>query len=216
MSAPDSGRPPVVIVGAGGHAKVVIELIRAEGAYRPIGCTDAGPGPDAVLGLPLLGDDTVLPTLLEQGVRHAFVALGGNALRLKIGRKVEALGFTLINAVSPRATLSASATIGRGVAIMAGAVINAEASIGDLAIINTNASVDHDGVIGEAAHIAPGCALAGNVRVGPLAFLGVGTSVIPGVVIGESAMIGAGAAVVRDVAAKTVAVGAPARPLVGR
>lgn len=220
MSAPPappaSALPPVVIVGAGGHAKVIVELIRAEGRYHPVGCTDSGAAAGGVLGLPWLGTDEALPALRAQGVRHAFVALGGNALRLKVARAVEALGFELVNALSPRAVLSPSARIGRGVAVMAGAVVNAEASVGDLAIINTNASVDHDCVIGEAAHVAPGCALAGNVRVGALAFLGAGTAVIPGITIGEGATVGAGAAVVRDVAAKTVAVGVPARPLVAR
>ena len=204
--------PPVIIVGAGGHAKVVIELFRAEGRYQPVGCTDTDPNRSTVLGVPVLGTDEALPPLRHQGVRHAFVALGNNGVRRKVGRAVEALGFELVNAISPRAVLSPSARLGRGVAIMAGAVINAEATIDDLVIINTNASVDHDCVVGEAAHIAPGCTLAGGVQVGALAFLGAGTVAIPGVAIGERATVGAGATVIRDVPANTVAVGVPAVP----
>ena len=206
-----SGLAPVVVVGAGGHAKVVIELIRAEGLYDVVALLDADATPRRVLGVEVVGDDDALPRLRADGMANAFIALGGNALRLKVAGRARGLGFDLVNAVSPAAVISPTARLGVGVAVMAGAVINAEARIEDLAIVNTNASIDHDCVLGEACHVAPGCALAGGVTVGRLAFLGIGTVAIPGVKIGEGAELGAGACVVKDIPAGVLARGVPAR-----
>ena len=139
LNASAPARAPVVVIGAGGHAKVVIELIRAQGLYDVMGCTDREPQQQDVVGAPILGGDDVLPDLYAQGVRHCFVALGDNALRRKVAAQVTALGFELVNAISPKAVVSPTARLGRGVAVMAGAVINADATIGDLAIVNTRA-----------------------------------------------------------------------------
>ncbi|MEO6376629.1 MAG: hexapeptide transferase, partial [Caulobacteraceae bacterium] len=135
-----SGLPPVVVVGAGGHAKVVIELIRAEGRYEVVALLDADTTPRQVLGVEVVGDDDALPRLRVDGIANAFIALGGNALRLKVGGRARAAGFELVNAISPMAVISPTARIGAGVAVMAGAVINAEARVEDFAIVNTNAS----------------------------------------------------------------------------
>jgi UDP-perosamine 4-acetyltransferase len=201
----------VVIIGTGGHAKVVIELIRAEGKYQIKGCTGLGEGGFVLGDVPILGTDSVLPDLLANGAEKAFVAIGDNHLRLRLLAKISEMGFELINAVSPDAVVSHSATLGRGIAIMAGAIINASAEIGDGAIINTNAAVDHDCRIGSGAHIGPGSALAGKVEVGRESFLGTGTCVIPGVRIGSRAIVGAGSVIVRDLPDDVTAMGVPAR-----
>ncbi|WP_269715379.1 acetyltransferase [Caulobacter sp. NIBR2454] len=201
---------PVIVLGAGGHAKVVIELLRASG-HEVFGVLDADPAPRAVVGAQVIGDDSMLESLKAQGVTCAFIAIGDNGLRLRLGRKAQKAGFTLVNAISPAATVSSSARLGVGIAIMAGAVINAETDVHDLAIINSGAVVDHDGLICEAAHVAPGCALAGDVTVGQRAFLGAGCSVIPGMKIGDDAVIGAGACVIREIPAGALAMGVPAR-----
>lgn len=204
---------PVVVIGAGGHAKVVIELIREAGDHEVCGLLDADPSPRQVLGVPVIGDDDVLPRLRSEGIAHAFVALGDNRLRVEIGRKAEAMGFSLVNAISRAAVLSPSVRLGAGVAVMAGAVVNAETCIEDMVVVNTNAGVDHDCLLGEGAHVGPGSALAGGVQIGRLAFLGVGTRTIPGVSIGEGAVIGAGACVVSDIPAYVLAYGSPARTI---
>lgn len=207
-----SERPKAIIIGAGGHAKVVIDLIRAAGIYDLIGLIDAKRD-DArrVNGAPVIGGDEDLTRLRSEGVAHAHVAIGDNRRRFDIGRRLASMGFTLANAISPAATIAPSVALGRGIAVMAGAVVNADSALDDLCILNTRASLDHDGSIGEGAHVAPGCALAGNVSIGRLAFLGVGTSVIPGVAIGEETVIGAGACVVRSIPPRSKAVGVPAR-----
>jgi UDP-perosamine 4-acetyltransferase len=201
----------VVIVGSGGHSKVVIELVRAEGKYQILGCTGLAEGGFVLGDVPILGKDAVLPAVLAQGVKSAFVAIGDNRLRVRLLTQVSEMGFELINAVSPNAVVSPSATLGRGIAIMAGAVINASTQIGDGAIINTNAGVDHDCCIGNGVHIGPGSALAGNVEVGRESFLGIATCVLPGVRIGSRAVIAAGSVVIRDIPDDVTAMGVPAR-----
>jgi UDP-perosamine 4-acetyltransferase len=201
----------VVVVGAGGHAKVAIEALRFSG-WHVVGCTDFDPSPRTVVGARLLGGDELLPSLRDQGVQFAFVALGNNKVRQTKSDELLELGYELPAAIGPNAAVSQTAKIGRGVAIFGGAVINAEATIGDFAIVNTNASIDHDCVIGTAAHVAPGSALAGCVEVGDRTFLGAGTTVIPGVKIGKDGMVGAGSVVVRNLPDRVLAVGVPARP----
>ncbi len=205
----------VVIIGGGGHAKVVIESLRACGK-TVAAIVDADPTPREVLGVPVIGDDLALPDLKGQGFSELFVALGSNRLRQKLGDKARALGFTLVNAIHPSAVISPSVRIGEGVAIMAGVVINADSRIGDLAIINTGAVVDHDCDLGAACHLGPASALAGGATVGERAFLGVGARVIPGVVIGADTTVGAGGVVVRDLPDAVLAVGVPAQVKEGK
>jgi len=200
----------VVIVGGGGHAKVVIESLRAAGE-TVAAIVDADPTPREVLGVPVVGDDLALAGLRAQGLERLFVAIGDNVLRQKLGRRARDHGFRLVNAVHPSAVISSSASLGLGVAVMAGAAINAESQIDDLAIVNTGAVVDHDCRLGAACHLGPAAALAGGVTLGERAFLGVGARAIPGVTIGADAVVGAGGVVVRDLPDGVLAVGVPAK-----
>jgi UDP-perosamine 4-acetyltransferase len=203
---------PLVIVGAGGHAKVVIDIFRAHAAaFRLVGVTDADPRAREVNGAPVLGDDAQLAELRRQGVAFAFVALGDNARRADLAARVIGLGFRLANAVSPGALVSPSATLGVGVAVMAGAVINAEAVVGDGAIVNSGAVLEHDTRIGRFAHLGPNSTVAGRAQVGDRTLIGAGATVIPGVRIGSDVVVGAGAVVVTALESGVVAVGAPAR-----
>ncbi|MDF3081842.1 acetyltransferase [Burkholderia sola] len=202
----------IVVVGAGGHAKVCIELLHAAGE-RVAYCIGGADSPEKCLGVPVLKGDENLETLRREGYARVFIAIGANKLRDRLATLALHHGYTLVNAISPLATISPSATIGSGVAIMAGAVINAEANIGDLSIVNTGATIDHDCRIGRAVHVAPQSALAGNVVVGNYTFLGIGTKVIPEIVIGERAIIGAGGVVVSDISDGCTAVGVPAKQI---
>lgn len=201
----------VIVIGAGGHAKVIIEILRETPDWRLVGCLSRQPAGETVSTLTVLGGDEDLPLWLAKGVRHAFVAIGDNATRARVATAAGALGFRLINAVSTHAVVSPSAVLGNGVAVMGGVVINAESKIGDGSIVNTGATVDHDCRIGAYCHVAPGTHLAGGVTLGEGVFLGIGGSIIPRVTIGEWTTVGAGAVVTRDIPARAFATGVPAR-----
>jgi len=204
---PKSG---VIVIGASGHAKVCIEILRASGFFVDY-CVGQDGSPETCLGIPVLTGDEHLASLAGRGYSKIFLAIGTNRTRERLAAVAMELGYELLNAISPHAVVSPSAKLGRGIAVMPGAVIQAEAAVEDLAIINTGSTVDHDCEIGKAAHLGPRCALAGNVVVGPRCLLGTGTVVIPGVVIGSDAVIGAGGVVISDIPAGATAVGVPAR-----
>lgn len=205
--------PPLVVVGAGGHAKVVVEVARAENRFSIVGLIDPRPPGARVLGVPVLGGDEALPRLRAEGIAWAFVALGSNTARERIGNGLRAAGFRLATLAHPSAAVMPSARVGEGVVVMARVVVSAEARVDDLAILNTGAVVEHDNLIGAAAHVAPLAALAGNVRVGARALIGVGSAIRPGITVGEDAVVGAGSAVVADVPAGATVGGVPARAL---
>lgn len=202
----------VIVVGAGGHAKVCIESIQAMGLHVAY-CVGTDPSIRQCIGVEVLLGDEQLAILRSKGYSRIFIAVGSNQLRQKLSTKVKELGYILVNAIHPHALISPTAFIGSGVAVMAGAIVNADCIIRDLVIINTGAAVDHDCQIGYAAHVAPHCALAGNVTVGDQAFLGVGTKVIPEMMIGEKAVLGAGSVVVSHILADAVYVGVPAKQI---
>ncbi len=203
----------MIIVGAGGHAAVVIEAVRAMACFTLVGIVDPRPEAPYVLGLPVVGDDECLPNLRAQGVNFAVVSLGSNILRQRLGVLLHSQGFNLPTIVHPSALVSPSASIGNGSVVMARAVIGARARVGAFVIINTGAIIDHDNDISAAAHVAPGVALAGNVMIGERSLIGIGSAVRPGIRIGADAMVGAGSAVVADVPDGATVGGVPARPL---
>lgn len=212
---PMKTKEKVIIVGSAGHAKAIIDIIRSSGQYKVAGYTS----PEQrlpLLGAPYLGQDAQLSDLYDSGISKIFLALGDNKRRLALTKTIKAIGFELINVISPGAYVSPSVKLGSGIAVMPGAVINPDSVIGDLTIINTGATVDHDCLIEPACHIAPGCNLAGNVKLGEGVFLGIGCKVIPKIQIGSWAVVGAGAVVIRDLPANCVAVGVPAKIVKGK
>ncbi len=202
-----------VIIGAGGHGKVVLDILRAMGTLRPVGFVDADVSlaGSTIGGLPVLGPVNLLPKLKLQKVKAAIIAIGDNAIRRTYAARVLEHGFQLINAIHPSAVVSPSAKIGMNVVIAANVVICAEAEIADSVIVNTAAVVEHECVVGEGVHICPTAALAGRVTVESGAFIGIGAKVIQCRSIGADAIVGAGAVVITDVPAGATVVGVPAR-----
>jgi UDP-perosamine 4-acetyltransferase len=205
----------VVILGAGGHGKVVLDIVRCAGQYRVCGFLDADTtlADSQISGVDVIGQMNLLPKLKHQKIRGAIVAIGDNRIRANYAARVLEAGLELINAVHPSAVVSATASIGRNVVIAAGAIVCADAILSDSVIANTACVIDHEVEIGEASHICPGALLAGRVRVGRGAFVGLGAKVLPCLTIGDGAIVGAGATVISDVVASATVVGIPARPL---
>ena len=203
-------------IGAGGHAKVVVEIIQLVGQYQIAGLLDSDEKKlgSLVCGVKVLGDDSLLPQLFSKGMRHAFMSLGGlgsSSLRQELYEHARALGFEMISAVHPQAVVSRFARLGIGSTIMAAAVINPGTMIGENVIINSGAIVDHDCVIGDHVHVASGACLSGGVMVGGGSHIGAGAVVRQGISIGENSTVGAGAVVVRNVPDNVTVVGVPAR-----
>jgi sugar O-acyltransferase (sialic acid O-acetyltransferase NeuD family) len=206
---------PVIGFGAGGHAKVVIEILRSMREYELVGLLDMRIERGSnVLGVEVLGDDSMMAELKQRGIEHAFIGVGtvGDAQsRRELYEKVVSFGFQIVTAIHAAAIVSLTAQIGAGPTIMAGAIVNANAVIGDNVIVNTAAIVEHDCVIGDHVHIATGARLAGGVHVGSGAHIGIGAVVRQEIKIGEGAIVGAGAVVVRDVPPGTTVIGVPAK-----
>jgi UDP-perosamine 4-acetyltransferase len=208
----------VVGIGAGGHAKVIIDILSHSPRVQVVGLVELATRlfSETIEGSLILGDDDLLPQLLAEGVGFAFLGIGGvgnNLPRAEAYDRILKLGFDLITAIHPRAVVARSAKLGRGVSIMAGVVVNSAAVIGDNVILNSQCTVEHDCVIGDHVHIAPGATLSGAVQVGRFSHIGTGASVRQGVRIGERVVVGVGSVVIDDVPDGMVVVGAPARPL---
>ena len=196
----------LTVIGAGGHAKVVISTARAAGWHVGMAFDDdpAKIGGE-VLGVPVVGP---VSEVLNADVGVAVLACGGNRVRARLAGEFD---FDWVSIVHPAATVHDSVEIAAGAVIFAGAVVQPDAIVGKHAIVNTGATIDHDGVIGPFAHIAPGANLAGEVDIREGAFVGIGAAVIVGCSIGAWAVLGAGAVATTDVAAGVTAVGVPAR-----
>ncbi|NKE44566.1 acetyltransferase [Roseomonas frigidaquae] len=208
---PASG--PVLVIGAGGHALVVIEALRASG--RAIaGLLDDGPGAGGlVLGCARLGGTDLLQALRAQGLAEAAVAIGDNATRAALGARCEAAGFTLPALVHPAALVSPSATLGAGCQVMARAVLGPLARLGRLVLVNTGAIVEHECQLGEAAHLGPGAVLCGGVKLGARTLVAAGAVVRPAVTLGADVLVAPGAAVTGPVPDGARLGGVPARPM---
>lgn len=203
----------VLVIGAGGHARVCIDVLDGIG-ISVVGCLSRDGLPTGVLPVPVLGPDSELEGRISAGQREVFIAVGDNRTRLGVWNRAMGAGAHLVSAVAPSATCSRWATLGGGTILMPGAIVSAGAELGHAVIVNTNASIDHDCVIGDGVHVAPGVAIAGGVRIDRGAFVGVGASIVPGVHVGEYATIGAGAVVLDDVEPGATVAGVPARPIV--
>jgi len=185
----------VCVVGAGGHAKVVISALQARG-WEVLAAYDDDPAKLGTLvrGVPVRGR---LADLRDEPATRAVAAIGDNAARRGV---VERFGrVEWVSVVHPAAWVDPSAKVGPGTVVFAGAVIQAEAAVGAHVIVNTGATIDHECRVGDYAHVAPGALLSGGVRVGQGALLGTGSSFSPRISIGQWARIGVGAVLVADV-----------------
>lgn len=201
----------VVLLGAGGHARVLAEALGERGV-RVRGFIAPSADGSRLGDVPWLGDDTTLGDLGAVLLVNGVGSTGSLDRRTALHAAGLAAGLEFATVVHPTAVVAPSAVLGAGAQVLSGAIVGPGARIGADAIVNTGAIVDHDSVVGEHSHIATAAALAGDVVVGRGAHIGLGARVLQGVRVGSSSVIGAGAVVLRDVPDATTVVGVPARP----
>ena len=199
---------PLLLFGAGGHAKVVIDALECV-EQAPTAVVDDSPHAEDFLGYPLVKNAAEL--WRKFGRFRFHVAVGSNQARERIFTGLLGRGGIPQSIVHPQTIISRHAEVGAGTFVAAGAILNPKARVGENCIINTGAIVEHDCEIGAHSHICPGVRLAGNVRVGSGVMIGTGSNVIPGIEIGAGVTIGAGSVIVRGIPARSVAMGVPAR-----
>lgn len=193
----------IILLGGGGHCKVIIDAIESSESFDIYGVLDPvlSKG-SSVLGVHVIGADSALPEIYRKRIRCAFISVGsiGNCgPRKRIYAALKEIGFGLPVIVHPKAVVAKDAVIGEGSFIAAGAIINPAVRIGGNVIVNTNSSVDHDCQVGDFVHIAPGVALSGGVKVGDETHLGIGASVLQNITIGKRCMVRAGTILRHDV-----------------
>jgi sugar O-acyltransferase (sialic acid O-acetyltransferase NeuD family) len=199
----------LLIIGAGGHGKVVADAAQKQGAWKRIAfLDDAYPATTQTIGLAVLGKTNDAQQALL-GYHDATVAIGNADIRLDLLERLERLGFDLPVIQHPEATVSPHARLRPGCVICAQGVVNPDAELDRGCIVNTGATVDHDCRLGAGVHVAPGAHLGGGVRVGERSWIGIGASVHAYLTIGARVTVDAGAAVVSDVSDDQIVAGAP-------
>jgi len=208
----------VVGIGAGGHAKVVIDILQLVGRHEIVGLVEADKKlwKNEILGIEVLGGDELLADLYASGLRHAFIGVGSVGdfrVRKRLYESTVDRGFEVISAIHPASVVARESSVGPGATIMARAVINPGVRMGCNVIVNTGAIVEHECVIGNDVHIAPGAVLSGNVTVEDGAHIGAGAAIRQGLVIGAGALVAMGAVVVENVPPRSTVAGVPAEAM---
>jgi sugar O-acyltransferase (sialic acid O-acetyltransferase NeuD family) len=205
----------IAIIGASGHAKVIIDIIEKQGIYNIIGLIDSFKVKGEFLSsYKILGTEEMIPDLInEHNLYGGIIAIGDNWKRNQICVKIETLtsNFNLISAVHPNASIGKGVKIGEGSCIMAGSVVNADAEIGKCCIINSISSLGHDCVMQAFSSLALGSNVGGHVKIGLCTAIGIGASVIGSITINDHSVIGAGAVVTKSITNNKVVYGVPAR-----
>lgn len=204
----------ILVLGAGGHARVALDALEAAGTPADGVVTETG-GTSSPLDVPVVASDADVLAMDPGSVVlvNGLGSTGSTSARRELFERFRAAGFHFATVRHPSAVVSPRVRLGEGAHVMAGAVLQPGTSIGTNSIVNTGASVDHDCIVGDHVHIAPGATLSGGIRVGDGAHIGTGATLLQGVVVGDDAVIAAGAVVVRDVGVATTVAGVPARPL---
>jgi acetyltransferase EpsM len=198
------------IIGAGGHAKVILDILEKKRIDNICFFDDQKTGDFE--GYPIWGKVSDIKTIIKQENYMEFIiAIGDNTLREKIANELEPFQIKYKTAIHPSAQIGKNVFIHEGTVVMANAVINSSTIIGKHCIINTSSSVDHDCTIDDFVHISPGVNIAGGVKVGKASHIGTGASVIPQIEIGYDTTIGAGAVVINNIPSNVIAVGCPAK-----
>ncbi|WP_342480564.1 acetyltransferase [Paenibacillus sp. FSL L8-0340] len=198
----------LLILGAGGHGKVVADAAMASGKWSDIAFLDNNNDLNEVLGFPVLGRFESYQYHLQENWT-VFVAIGNNSARMYWLDKLELEGYNIATIIHPYSTISGFSSLGKGSVALAGVVVNANSSIGRGCIVNTSSTVDHDCIISEGVHISPGVNISGTVTVKEDSWLGVGAKVNNNITIGKNVIVAAGAVIIKDVPDNVMVAGIP-------
>lgn len=196
----------IIIIGAGGHGKVVIDCVEQEDKYAIEAIVDDNYRNRAIFDFKVAKKNNISGYF----EKHVIIAVGDCRTRRNIASQLRS---EFVTTIHPTAVISKYAKVGNGCQIFANAVINPEAIIGNHVIINTGAIVEHDCIVADFVHLSPNSCIGGGVTIGACTHIGIGTSVIQGVKIGKNVIIGAGAVVINDIPDNCTAVGIPAKPI---
>ena len=203
----------VLIIGAGGHARVVYEVLRYDRNIEVVAFVDnlTRGADEAIMNIPIVGGHSVIPRLIKDGVSGAIVGVGDNHIRADYFRKLKSMDLELVKAIHPTAHIAYNAKVEEGTMVVAGAILATSAKVGRNVIVNTGAIIEHEDILEDHVHIAPGVVLAGRVTVGEETFIGAGSIVKENITIGRNVTVGAGSIVLADIPENAVAVGVPAK-----
>ena len=201
----------LLIIGAGGHGKVVADIALKMNQWDEICFLDDDKTKREVMGLKVIDSSSNVKSYLDDS--DFFVAIGDNSTRKKVIEELLVEGIQLPTLLHPNAVIGQDVKIGQGTVIMAGVVINCCTEIGEGCIINTSSSIDHDNMIRDYVHISPGSNLAGSVKIGKETWVGTGSTVINNIEIYKKSIIGAGSLVIRDVKQEGTYIGTPLKKM---
>lgn len=204
----------IIIIGAGGHSKILIDILEENNEFNILGLLDDNKNihGEYILGKKILGDIESINNYNPKNTRFAL-SIGNNQVRRKIFNKILGWGYVPANVISKNAIISQYAKLGNGLVVNAGVKIHPDVCIGDNVIIGMNATISHDSIVERDVHISPGVHLTGTVYIETGVDIGTGAVIIPGVRIEENSIIGAGAVVTENIEKNSVAVGMPARTI---
>ena len=204
----------IVIVGASGHASVIIDIVEKQGEHRIAGLLDrARPRGEFRFGYEILGVETEFGSL---GVSGYLIGIGDNSIRASVAALLESSGVAPVTAIHPSAQLARGVVIGPGTVVMAGAVLNTNAKTGRHCILNTRSSLDHDSEMADFSSLGPNATTGGNARIGAYSAVAISATILHRVTVGAHSIIGAGSTVIDDIPDRVVAYGSPARVIRSR
>lgn len=210
----------IVVIGASGHAKVIIDIIEKEGKYEVLGLIDSYKEKGRkTFGYAMLGTEKILPQLIEdENLYGGILAIGDNFVRKELFYKIHEIqpDFKYINAIHPQAIIGAKVKIGKGVVIMPGVIVNTLSKIDDFCILNTKSTLDHECKMRKFSSLGPGTNVGGNVGIGECTAISLGAKVIENINIGKHTVVGAGSLVIRNVGDFKIAFGVPAKEIRNR
>ena len=204
----------IILIGGGGHCKVVISILRKLNNFEIAGIVDNYRSESFISGIKIIGTDGDLRDIYKSDIHNTLITVGSikdNTKRYKLFNMARKIGYNFPVIISPEAIVDESVKIDEGTVVRPGCIIDVDSYVGKNCIVSTNTTVGHDCIIDDHCHIAPGVNISGAVNIGKLSFIGVGATIIQGIKIGKNVTIGAGSVVIKDIPDNVIAVGNPAK-----